>query len=191
VLPDPDAFSLAPCSLFQGRCTPALPVPAASLTAAAPRPQLFPATLPVSSAWQGRGRQHETTKDASRIAVVATALGLSSVFVSHQPEFISAAQAAQKVTHFVNGNTETWSITEPDVTQPIIEFQQIRFQPGDKVSVTGGGCVHTGGSGKTWKRYVDPLGPNSDRLYHGMVVVPGAMGSYRPMISLDSSVSCS
>jgi hypothetical protein len=31
VLPDRDAFSLAPCSLYQGRCAPALPVPTASL----------------------------------------------------------------------------------------------------------------------------------------------------------------
>ena len=36
------------------------------------------------------------------------------------------------------------------------------------------GCCQTGGHGKTWKRYVDPQGPNSDRLYHGLVWVPGA-----------------
>ena len=39
MLPDPDPFSLAPCSLGQGRFAPAAPVPphsrAASLTAAA------------------------------------------------------------------------------------------------------------------------------------------------------------
>ena len=34
MLPDPDPLSLAPCSLGPGRCAPALPVPAASLTAA-------------------------------------------------------------------------------------------------------------------------------------------------------------
>ena len=36
-----------------------------------------------------------------------------------------------------------------------------------------GGCVQTGGAGKTWKRYVDPSGPNSDRLYHGLIQIPG------------------
>lgn len=61
-----------------------------------------------------------------------------------------------RVTHTVSGNTETWRIDEPNVKKSIIEFQQIRFQAGDKVRVTGGGCVQTGGWGKTWKRYVDP-----------------------------------
>lgn len=88
----------------------------------------------------------------------------------------SYAQASDgKVTHTVNGNVETWRIDEPNVKKSIIEFQQIRFQPGDQVRVTGGGCVQTGGSGKTWKRYVDPL-PESDQLYHGMILIPGAIG---------------
>src|SRR5215510_7924547 len=82
-----------------------------------------------------------------------------------------------KVTHTVNGTTETWRIDEPNVKKKIIEFPQIRFQPGDQVRVTGGGCVQTGGHGKTWKRYIDPLGPNSDRLYHGMILIPGAIGN--------------
>ena len=30
---------------------------------------------------------------------------------------------------------------------------------------------------KPSKRYVDPLGPNSDRLYHGMILIPGAIGN--------------
>jgi len=81
-----------------------------------------------------------------------------------------------RVTHTVSGNTETWRIDEPNVKKSMIEFQQIRFQPGDTVRVTGGGCVQTGGWGKTWKRYVDPLGDNSDKLYHGMVLIPGAIG---------------
>ena len=29
--------------------------------------------------------------------------------------------------------------------------------------------MQTGGHGATWKRYVDPSGANSDRLYHGLV----------------------
>jgi hypothetical protein len=89
-----------------------------------------------------------------------------------------------RVTHTVNGNTETWRIDEPNVKKSIIEFQQIRFQPGDTVRVTGGGCVQTGGWGATWKRYVDPLGDNSDKLYHGMVLIPGAIGEL-PANDLD------
>src|SRR6516225_880179 len=120
----------------------------------------------------------KATQERVRIAAAATVLGLLSVVVSYGLtwQFISNVEAAQTVTHSVSGNVESWRITEPDVTKPIIEFQQIRFQPGDEVRVTGGGCLQIGGSGKTWKRYVDPLGPNSDRLYHGMVLIPGATG---------------
>lgn len=89
-----------------------------------------------------------------------------------------------RVTHTVTGNTETWRIDEPNVKKKILEFQQIRFQAGDKVRITAGGCVQTGGHGKTWKRYVDPLGPKSDRLYHGMVLIPGAIGNL-PANDLD------
>jgi hypothetical protein len=89
----------------------------------------------------------------------------------------SEPQSDGRVSHSVNGNAETWRIDEPNVRKPIIEFQQIRFHPGDKVRVTGGGCVQTGGAGRTWKRYVDPLGDNADKLYHGTVLIPGAIGS--------------
>lgn len=89
-----------------------------------------------------------------------------------------------KVTHTVSGNTETWRIDEPNVKKKIIEFPEIRFQAGDQVRVGGGGCVQTGGWGKTWKRYIDPLGPKSDELYHGMVLIPGAIGDL-PANDLD------
>src|SRR5258708_15935052 len=111
--------------------------------------------------------------------VVAALFFLVGVAVSYQSNktLMSYEQAPDgKVLHSVNGNTETWRIDEPNVKKPIIEFQQIRFQPGDQVRVTAGGCVQTGGGGKTWRRYVDPLGANSDRLYHGMVLIPGAIG---------------
>ena len=64
----------------------------------------------------------------------------------------------------------------PDVRsqalQPVDALTQLQF--GDIVTVHGEGCVHTGGLGLTRKRYVDPQGPNSDRLYHGRVWIPGA-----------------
>jgi hypothetical protein len=86
-----------------------------------------------------------------------------------------AQESDGKVTKTVSGNTETWRIDEPNVKKPIIEFPQIRFLPGDQVRVTAGGCAQTGGSGKTWKRYLDPL-PESDQNYHGMILIPGAIG---------------
>jgi len=103
----------------------------------------------------------------------AAAGAVIALTVGHAPR----PDSDGRVTHTVNGNTETWRIDEPNVKKPIIEFPQIRFQPGDKVWVTGGGCVQTGGAGETWKRYIDPLGDNSDKLYHGMVLIPGAIGN--------------
>ena len=46
------------------------------------------------------------------------------------------------------------------------------FAPGDIVDVTADGCVQTGGSGSTWKRYVNPSGANSASLYHGLIRIP-------------------
>lgn len=66
-------------------------------------------------------------------------------------------------------------IDEPNVRQRVSEYKVVRFQPGDRVTVRGGGCVQTGGSGRTWKLYVNPQGPNVDRQYHGLIQIPGAM----------------
>jgi hypothetical protein len=66
-----------------------------------------------------------------------------------------------------------WRIDEPNVKQASTNYPQITFLPGDTVSVDAGGCVQTGGMGKTWKLYVNPSGPNSDHLYHGLIWVPG------------------
>ena len=97
---------------------------------------------------------------------------------------MSQAQSDGIVTHQVRRNVETWRISSPNVKKKILSFPQIKFRVGDTVRVSGGGCVQTGGAGKTWKRYVDPLGPNSDRLYHGMVLLPGAIGEL-PSDNLD------
>ena len=64
-------------------------------------------------------------------------------------------------------------IDEPNVNERLTTYPIITFQAGDSVSVQAGGCVQTGGHGKTWKRYVNPSGPNSDRLYHGLIQIPG------------------
>jgi len=45
----------------------------------------------------------------------------------------------------------------------------ITLLEGDRVSIRACGCVQTGGEGDTWKRYVNPSGPDSDKLYHGAV----------------------
>jgi len=65
-------------------------------------------------------------------------------------------------------------IPEPNVRQRMTEYPDIRFHPGDRITVEAGGCVQTGGSGRTWKRYVDPGGDNTSYLYHGLLWIPGA-----------------
>lgn len=65
-------------------------------------------------------------------------------------------------------------IDQPTVTKSVKEYPQVQFHPGDTVIVDAGGCVQTGGVGSTWKRYVNPSGRNSDHLYHGLIMIPGA-----------------
>jgi hypothetical protein len=69
---------------------------------------------------------------------------------------------------------DIWEIKSPNVQQASTPYEQITYREGDRILLQAGGCVQTGGHGRTWKRYVDPTGPNADRLYHGLVKVPGA-----------------
>src|SRR5215467_14125412 len=70
--------------------------------------------------------------------------------------------------------TDVIRIDRPNVKQRSTEYRGITLRPGDTVTVEAGGCVQTGGTGRTWKRYVNPSGANSDRLYHGLIWIPGA-----------------
>ena|SRR5579872_4134104 len=81
--------------------------------------------------------------------------------------------AAETITHQTFGKIDQYVISEPTVTSPVGKFYPgILIRGGDTVFVSAGGCVQTGGHGSTWKRYVDPSGPNSDRLYHGLLMLP-------------------
>jgi hypothetical protein len=67
----------------------------------------------------------------------------------------------------------------PVVTQPLFDYKSIVLIPGDQVGIEAAGCVQTGGAGSTWKRYVNPSGPNSSRLYFGSLEIPGAIANTR------------
>ncbi len=82
-------------------------------------------------------------------------------------------------------NTAKYRIETPNVNQGYTEYRTLPFEPGDRVTINAGGCVQTGGHGKTWKRYVNPSGPNSDHLYHGLIWVPGATG---PLVRIQSVI---
>jgi hypothetical protein len=81
---------------------------------------------------------------------------------------------AEDIQHSPFGKVDQWIVRSPTVTMPQGKFyDQIRVGPGDRVLVAAGGCVQTGGHGKSWKRYVDPRGRHSDRRYHGLIAMPG------------------
>lgn len=87
---------------------------------------------------------------------------------------VTGARGAQLVTTLQDDSSLTvYRIDQPNVQQRQTAYPQVRFSPGDSVNVAAGGCVQTGGHGKTWKRYVDPSGDNSDHLYHGLIGIPG------------------
>jgi hypothetical protein len=111
-----------------------------------------------------------TTLMISLLVPVSTAV-LAWLFIA--PFSVNADERVSCIS--TGSTTDMCRIDEPKVTQPMTEYPNIRFQLGDRVIVDAGGCVQTGGLGKTWKRYVDPRGDNSDRLYHGLIQIPGVM----------------
>jgi hypothetical protein len=112
--------------------------------------------------------------------------GLSTVVVAVMA-MCGANAMAETVQSNVNNDPHWWRITEPNVKQPRTEYPQIAFHKGDQVWFRAGGCVQTGGSGATWKRYVNPSGPNSLNLYHGEIQIPGAIPSLSPLSWFMSS----
>ena len=64
------------------------------------------------------------------------------------------------------------TIDQPNVKQHETPYPTVLFAPKDVVEVTADGCVQTGGHGNTWKRYVNPSGPESNTKYHGLIRIP-------------------
>ncbi len=75
-----------------------------------------------------------------------------------------------------SGETKVWRIDHPDVIDLQRNYPDIRFAPGDKIQISAGGCVQTGGSGATWKSYTHPTGDSADHLYSGLLWIPGVTG---------------
>jgi hypothetical protein len=105
-----------------------------------------------------------------RFFSLATAALLAAGAMPIQP-----LRADQTTRCTANGPNQTvCRIDEPIVTRPLTDYPQVTFRVGDRVTVSAGGCVQTGGWGATWKRYVNPSGSNSNRLYWGTISIPGA-----------------
>jgi hypothetical protein len=110
----------------------------------------------------------------ARLVYLAALFGLLALLWTPQRSF---ADISETVSHSSSAASDVWQIQAPVVTKRETVYnagdRNIRYASGDIITVQAGGCVQTGGSGDTWKRYVDPSGPNSDRLYHGLISLPG------------------
>jgi hypothetical protein len=84
---------------------------------------------------------------------------------------------------------EVWRIDAPNVKQADTAYPQIKLRVRDTVAVDAGGCVQAGGAGKTWRLYVDPKGPSSDRFFHGRIKLPGMRESstIRQFVSIGNN----
>src|SRR5215472_10282501 len=82
--------------------------------------------------------------------------------------------------------SEDVRINQPVVDRASFEYRSIVFSPSDLVTVTADGCVQTAGAGLTWKRYINPSGPNSGPttpggLYYGTIFIKGATTASGPL----------
>jgi hypothetical protein len=102
-------------------------------------------------------------------------------------DVISVTQATLKA-----GGTQTlWRIDRPKVWQNVpngeVDYPMIAIKAGDQVSITAGGCVQTGGTGPTWKQYLNPQGPNSEKYYYGTVSIPGEPFGFAKIRDVDQN----
>jgi hypothetical protein len=100
------------------------------------------------------------------LLLIALALTAMSSTAGAEPfDQISISRPSPRVT--------VYTIAYPNVRQPVTRYPSIVFEPGDVIRISAGGCVQTGGHGKTWKRYLNPSGSNADELYSAMVRIDG------------------
>jgi hypothetical protein len=80
------------------------------------------------------------------------------------------------------------TITKPDVRKRESDYRNVVFAPNDVVDVYANGCVQTGGVGSTWKRYVNPSGPESARYYHGLVRIPTSQENQGGLVRISQVI---
>jgi hypothetical protein len=86
-------------------------------------------------------------------------------------------------------NTEVWTIVKPDVTHAEVSYPDVLFRKGDLVSIAAGGGVQVGGSGLTWKRYVNPTSRSRglDDQYYGSISIPGVLTQQKLASAIQNS----
>jgi hypothetical protein len=122
----------------------------------------------------GSSRMRDQATQTQKLQTTERVVGCGSSFRG------ASNECQVKITDF-GGGSVVYEISQPVVNQINTQYPMVVFNPGDKVLIRAGGCVQTGGGGRTWKRYVTPLGspgfpgtpvPRSE-LYHGTITIPG------------------
>ena len=130
------------------------------------------------------GRPQTAAAPMSAFVSAAIFLSLTLCFMSW-----SGRASADQVACSANGSgQDTCVIFFPDVLHPTVTYSGVQIAVGDLVSATAAGCVQTGGTDKTWKRYLNPSGYKSDHHYHGLIQVPGAQAAPVRIQSLTGAV---
>ena len=84
-----------------------------------------------------------------------------------------------------NGN-DSCDVLLPNVLSSQTNYPSLTFQAGDTVVISASGCAQTGGSGKTWKRFLNPS-PASDHKYFGKISIPGVTNGLVPISSVANT----
>ena len=101
-----------------------------------------------------------------RIATVS--LFMSVVLLALLPSVSSANCPAP--------GTNQRCLDQPPVNAASTSEPGFSFPAGSTVRFQADGCEQTGGSGATWKRYVNPDPPNGVNQYHGKVGIVSNVG---------------
>lgn len=120
---------------------------------------------------------------AGVLSIPSAALSSSIPQCDYRPDWSVFQRGTTVVEHFAShtgppdapGTRDAYRVLLPDVKVAFRSYDEIRLVRGDYVLIAACGCVQTGGKGKTWKRFVDPQGANSDSYYHGTIMIDGAL----------------
>jgi hypothetical protein len=92
---------------------------------------------------------------------------------------LDKSSIGSRIRHRLPARTPWCGLIAPTPSRIRPDYPSVTFEPGDNVTIRAGGCVQSGGWGDTWTwhRYVNPSGPDTPRLYHGLITIPYATGT--------------
>lgn len=110
------------------------------------------------------------------------------IYSPNDPVF---AKGHEHIAHVKHGSQDVYTIRLPDVTVNKKSYREIVIRRGDSFHIDACGCVQTGGSGLTWKRYVDPSVDRSDSFKYPVYIYTGMIypGPFQT-IPQDAGIAC-